>query len=95
MIQTGMVLFGDSPEWNLSAGSGERFFRTPDVCFDPPFETAPAVVLAMAGVDSAYTANLRIALEAYDIEPGEFSIRIRTWDDTLLFNVLVTWIAHD
>jgi H-type lectin domain len=96
MIQTGMAGFGvDSPDWNLNTGIGERSFRTPDVSFDPPFDSAPHVVLAIGGVDIANLANLRLGLEAYDVEPGEFSIRIRTWSDTQLYNVLVTWIAHD
>ena len=55
----------------------------------------PRVVLALAGVDCSKEANLRLDLEAYDIEPGEFSIRIKAWDDTLVYGVLVTWIAHD
>jgi hypothetical protein len=96
MIKTGMARYGvDLPDWNLHTGTGDRSFRTPDVSFDSPFDTPPNVVLAVGGIDSAQTANLRLALEAYDCEPGEFNIRISTWADTLLFNVVVTWIAHD
>lgn len=96
MIQTGMVLYStEAPDWNLDTGTGERSFRTPDVSINQPFDAAPNVVLAVAGVDCSQATNLRLALEAYDIEPGEFSIRIKTWDDTLIYGVLVTWIAHD
>ncbi len=95
MLQTGTVWYGvDSPGWNLHSGTGERVFRAPDVSFDPPFGTPPKVMLAVAGIDSDQTTNLRVVLEAYDVEPGEFSIRINTWDDTLVYNVWVAWIAH-
>jgi hypothetical protein len=96
MIQTGTAWYtADSPEWNLHTGTGDRFFRPADVKFDPPFDASPHVVLALAGVDCSHEANLRLDLEAYDIEPGEFSIRIKAWDDTLVFGVQLTWIAHD
>ena len=96
MIQTGSANYGvHSPEWNLLDGTGDRSFRAPDISFDPPFDTTPRVSLALAGIDNDVTANLRVALEAYDIEPGEFSLRIITWADTKLYSVAVTWIAHD
>ena len=96
MIQTGSINYGvHTPEWNLLTGTGDRSFRPADIAFDPPFDTTPKVVLSLAGVDNDAGANLRVALEAYDIEPGEFSLRIFTWADTRLYSVAVTWLAHD
>ena len=96
MIRSGTAWYGTESEgWNLHTGLGERSFRTQDVSFDAPFSTPPKVLLALGGIDSDRTTNLRVVLEAYDIEPGEFSIRIRTWDDTVIHNVLIAWIAHD
>jgi len=97
MIQTGTAWYDvvNTPEWNLNAGIGDRSVRTPDIPFNPPFSQPPHVVLALAGVDSERTANLRVALEPHDIEPGEFSIKIKTWHDTALYGVGVAWIAYD
>ncbi len=95
MIQTGREWYctGKTPEWNLDSGNGERVFRAPDIAFSLPFPAPPTVQLAVGGVDSS--ANLRVTLQAYDIEPGEFSIRIGTWGDTAIHQLWVTWIAHD
>lgn len=96
MIRSGTVSYGtESPAWNLDSGFGDRSFRTQDVMFDVPFDAPPKVLLALAGIDSEHTTNLRVVVEAYDIEPGEFSIRVRTWHDTVIYNVLIAWLAHD
>lgn len=63
--------------------------------FETPFATAPKVALALAGVDADRATNLRLSIKAYDVEADEFSIRISTWDDTLVYAVWVAWIAHE
>ena len=96
MVRSGTLWYGtESPGWSLNTGFGDRTFRALDVTFDPPFEVAPNVLVALAGVDSEHATNLRVVVEAYDIEPGEFSIRVRTWHDTILYNVQIAWLAHD
>lgn len=96
MIQSGTLHYNaDTRGWNLASGSGERWLEPPDVKFETPFSTAPRVALALAGVDADQTTNLRLSLEAYDVAADEFSVRISTWDDTLVFAVWVTWIAHE
>jgi hypothetical protein len=97
MIQSGTLFYGvdNSQDWTLHDGSGRRVFLPPDVRFETAFSAPPQVVLALHGVDSDHNANLRLWVEAYDIEPEEFSIRVLTHGDTLIYNVWVTWIAHD
>lgn len=96
MIQSGRLHYNvDTRGWDLASGSGERWLEPPDIEFETPFATAPKVVLALAGVDSDQATNLRLNLEAYDIGPEEFSVRISTWDDTLVYAVWITWIAHE
>lgn len=97
MIQSGVVEYGVSvtPGWNLSTGTGERIFLSPDIKFSLPFSAPPHVVLALNSLDSDHATNLRVVLEPYDVEADEFNIKIRTWDDTVLSSVSVTWIAHD
>ena len=70
MIRTGTAWYGvDSPGWNLHTGAGERAFLSPDVFFDAPFAAPPTVLLAIGGIDSDHMTNLRVVLEAYDVEP--------------------------
>jgi hypothetical protein len=96
MIQSGTIYYGvDSQDWTLHEGTGRRVFRPPDVRFDTPFSTTPNVVLSLRGIDSDNNANLRLWVEAFDVEPEEFSIRVLTHGDTLIYNVWVAWIAHD
>jgi hypothetical protein len=52
-------------------------------------------MLALSGIDSEHTTNLRVTVTPYDVEADEFNIMIKTWGDTLIYSVLVTWIAHD
>jgi hypothetical protein len=96
MMQVGVFQF--QPQltgWNLNSGTGQRSFRSPDINFQPPFPGTPQILLALSGIDSEHTANLRITVHPDDIEPEEFNIVVNTWDDTLIHSVNVTWLAFD
>ena len=96
MIESGTLHYNvDTRGWALASGTGERWLEPPDVKFETPFSTVPSVALALAGVDADQTTNLRLNLEVYDIAADEFSVRISTWDDSRVFAVWVTWMAHD
>jgi hypothetical protein len=97
MIQTGVsaLSYVTSPDWNLNAGAGERIFQSPDIPFNPPFSAPPQVALALSGIDSDPAANLRVELYPHDVERDEFNIMVKTWADTVLYGVWVTWIAYD
>jgi hypothetical protein len=97
MIQSGMIHYhSNSPGWALhNPGAQPKQFVSSDVKFDPPFSSAPTVVLALAGLDADHTTNVRVFLEAFDVEADEFNIRVQSWDDTMIHGVWVTWIAHD
>jgi hypothetical protein len=96
MIQTGVAEFGPRTQgWSLNTGTGLRSFRSPDIGFQPPFPAPPKMALALSGIDSDRATNLRVIVEPYDVEADEFNILVRTWDDTVLHSVLVTWIACD
>jgi hypothetical protein len=96
MIQTGVAEFDPQTQgWMLNTGTGERSYRSPDIAFQPPFSAPPKIALALSGIDSDRATNLRVVLEPYDVEAEEFNIVVRTWDDTVLHSVQVTWIACD
>lgn len=93
MILTGVEWYcvAKTPGWNLSSGSGERVFRSADIKFGSPFTAPPTVHLALGGVD--ITGGVRVTLQEFDVEPGEFNIQIGTWDDTAIHQLWVRWIA--
>jgi hypothetical protein len=77
-------------------------FRSADLAFPQRFPGTPTVVLSLAGIaallPSAGTSSvtdLRVELDAEDVQPEEFNIRIRTATNTHLYDVWVNWIAHD
>jgi hypothetical protein len=93
-IEAGTVQFRpDSPDWNLHEGTGPRRFQSPDIRFHEAFTTPPTVVVAIASLDTEHQANTRVVVYTADVEADEFNIRIQTWDDSLVYQVWVTWIA--
>jgi hypothetical protein len=60
-----------------------------------PFTGYPKVVLSLAGIDADHQSNLRLQLDAEDVQQEEFNIRVSTWDDSLIYNVWVNWLAYD
>jgi hypothetical protein len=96
MIQSGFVHLGvDTEGWNLHAGSDRRDFTSADIPFSRPFGSPPTVVVALSGIDSEHSTNLRVFADAADVESNEFNIHLFTWGDTLVYSVLLSWIAYD
>jgi hypothetical protein len=83
----------DPAEWRLDSGTGDRRSHQ-TIKFPQPFNATPQVAVALTGVDSSSTTNLRIEIETQDIEPHEFDVVVRTWADTLIFGVSGVWIAE-
>jgi hypothetical protein len=95
-MQTGTFYFSEAThpsEWRLSSGTGERRFRT-TIKFPEAFATSPHLAVALTGVDSSNTTNLRIWIGAEDVETHEFDLVVNTWDNTLIYGVYGTWIAE-
>jgi hypothetical protein len=96
MIQSGVIhLSAQMQGWTLNTGTGDRTFLSPDIGFQPPFGSPPKVLVALAGIDAEHAANLRVIIEAVEIENDEFNIRVNTWADTSIHSVQVAFIAHD
>ncbi len=97
MIQSGGVSLGQltSGDWNLGSGTGTREYRSPDIPFPSRFSAQPNVVLALCGLDCGHMTNLRVEVYPENVQPEEFNIVVRTWDDTELYAATVTWIAYD
>jgi hypothetical protein len=96
MMQMGAFEFQpQAAGWNLSSGTGPRSFRSPDIKFQLPFNGTPQILLALSGIDSEHTTNLRLTVRPDDVEPDEFNIIVSTWDDSIIHSVMVTWLAFD
>jgi H-type lectin domain len=58
-------------DWRLNSGTGHRKFHA-TIKFPEPFAAPPQVAVALTGVDASNTTNLRVWIEAGDIETHEF-----------------------
>ncbi len=95
-MQTGAFFFSEQTqpnEWNLSSGTGGRTFRA-TIKFPHPFDAPPQLAVALTGIDSANTTNLRIWIGTEDVEAHEFDLIVNTWDNTLIYGIHGVWIAE-
>lgn len=87
------VLFSDfehdGPMWT---GKGRREIRVP-VRFREPFQGAPTVFLAPDMWDFDSRTNQRADLHAEKVSETGFEIVFRTWGDTRVARLRVSWLA--
>ncbi|KAF5975668.1 agglutinin HPA-like protein [Fusarium bulbicola] len=85
-IQTG------NTEWKYLSGEKSRStYRR----FTKPFKTTPGVVVFITGFDTLQGRNIRIDVSASDITRNGFTVNMKTWADTEVYNLTVSWIAHE
>ncbi|MDS9467666.1 H-type lectin domain-containing protein [Paracoccus sp. MBLB3053] len=93
MTSGSMLMFSafeeGGPMWS---GEGPRL-ETRLVPFDEPFVEPPVVHLSMGMWDIGVSANQRADLRAADVTRDGFKIEFRTWGDTQVARVRVTWMA--
>lgn len=88
-----MVLFSDfEHDGEMWTGSGPRHIRS-FVHFRQAFLTAPVVHVALSMWDMSNTANGRADVQAAEIRSEGFAIVFRTWGDTKVARVRVSWMA--
>ena len=88
-----MILFSDFVhDGEMWTGEGPRHIRS-FVLFREAFVTPPVVHVAMSMWDMSNTANSRADVQASDIKPEGFAIVFRTWGDSKVARVRVSWIA--
>ena len=74
------------------AGEGPRLHRTP-VVFAEGFAAQPAVTVGLAMWDMSNGSNMRADVRAENVTPTGFDIAFRTWGDTRVARVRVSWQA--
>jgi len=63
------------------------------VAFERAFSSAPVVQVALTGFDIDNAANARLRLGVVHIDPQGFELELRTWWNTRLWSVDLSWIA--
>ena len=77
------------PMWE---GEGDRLIHG-RVIFTKPYKAPPVVSAHIVGMDSDQSANLRYWLNVTDIGPLAFTIEFKTWGNTRIGRVGVSWLA--
>ncbi|KAN0060836.1 hypothetical protein ACQY0O_007495 [Thecaphora frezii] len=63
--------------------------------FDPPFAQPPRVVVGLAGFDTKTGVGLRVSVYASDITREGCQIHLDSWNDTVAYNIVAVWLAHE
>ena len=88
-----VVMFSDfEHDGVMWTGEGARQTRA-HVEFSESFRANPVVQVNMSMFDISNGANLRADVQAEDITPDGFAIVFRTWGDTKIARVRVSWQA--
>ena len=78
----------------MNNSTGERSF-VDHIYFNEKYETIPHVMASLIGLDAGNSEapSIRVEVNAENIDPSGFDIRIKTWLDSKIFNVKVSWIS--
>lgn len=88
-----VVLFSDfEHDGVMWTGEGARQTRA-HVEFSESFRAAPVVQVNLSMFDMSNTTNARADVQAEDITADGFAIVFRTWGDTKIARVRVSWQA--
>lgn len=82
--------FADGGEMWTGSGARERRRR---IAFSEPFSDVPSVHLTLALWDIDSGANIRADLQADNVRPDSFEMVFRTWADTRVARVRMSWMA--
>ena len=84
----------NSTGWTLNEGTGERTVKYYNK-FTTPFSKAPKVMVALSLIDASKDANVRINVQAINIDSNSFDVQMVTWADSIVYGLDVDWIATD
>ena len=93
VAQGEVVLFSDFENGGVMwTGEGPRQSRDV-VTFDEPFRAPPMVQVGLSMWDISRNANARVDVRAIEISASGFVIDFRTWGDTKIARIRVSWSA--
>lgn len=85
----------EEPDWvllDVPAENHDRVFER-YVRFDQTFSEKPLIQVSLVGFDIDNSRNARLSISAENITADGFSLRIRTWLNTRMWSVEVSWLA--
>ncbi|KAH7161674.1 hypothetical protein EDB81DRAFT_351723 [Dactylonectria macrodidyma] len=85
-VKTGRV------HWMHLPGGNERSYREN---FSRPFNKTPNVVVFISGFDTIKGKYIRVEVTASGIDKNGFTLNMRTWNDTIVYGIVASWIAHE
>ena len=93
-VDQGLVnLFSDfATDGEMWTGEGTRE-RRQRVLFSEPFRSVPVVQVGLSLWDMDAETNVRADIEAEDIDETGFNIVFRTWGDSRIARVRMSWTA--
>ena len=84
------------PSWTLldppAREGSPRMFRG-RVEFERSFSAVPVVQIGVTGFDIGNGANARLNVAVVGVEAQGFDVEVRTWWDSRLWSVDLSWIA--
>ncbi|KAL0232896.1 hypothetical protein GEMRC1_011643 [Eukaryota sp. GEM-RC1] len=91
-MEHGELVVGEHlPNFVLNWGSGQRSF-TEIIPLDAGFHDKPQITVSITGIDCPINPP-RIDVDVIDGGPYEFTVRVSTWDDTIIRAVRLQWLA--
>lgn len=78
--------------FTLDKNSGDRFYST-YVSFEKGFDTMPTIMLTVTKLEAGKDTNLRYQVSAEAVSRDGFTIKIKTWSDTKIYNIGGNWAA--
>ena len=94
LLSSVVVLDSSLEGWSLlDSGTEDHRVARLHVSFDRPFSGPPIVQVGIVGLDVSNHDNLRVRVAATDITPEGFWLEARTWWNTKIWSVDVSWLA--
>jgi len=87
---------GSQPGWTLlGPGLESGGFRTftGQIAFERPFSATPIVQVGITGFDIDHRDNARLQVGVVGIDEHGFGVSLRTWWNTRLWSVELSWMA--
>lgn len=94
-IQTGEYYFDFPCGKHIMNTGTDRRLAIQHIKFEKAYESIPHVMVSLSYLDANANACIRVDLQAINIKTSGFDIEIRTWLDSSLFGVRVSWISFD
>lgn len=92
IFKTGVESVSGQQNNPLRTGTGIRTY-TKEITYTGAFTKPPSIILAIRYLDTDQGKNTRVKLASESVTKDGFTLKIETWDDSLVYGVVATWLA--